>query len=176
MSGDGATRLAGGDGDDDIEGMRSRLADSPTSFDLHEWRVDDAADTLDGGAGDDSIQFSQLDLVTGGTGEDELEGWVTPDDTGPAVVGDFAQGEDHLSLVVEDESASIQDFGARFEVVETDGNTEILLDGTHVVTLTGATGLTIRLSENGEGPYYDLNGNRTDEPADVTLTTWQNVY
>ncbi|NHF73828.1 hypothetical protein G7044_11890 [Paracoccus sp. 12-3] len=162
-----ASKLMGGDGNDTLEGGRplERNWEGP----YFPQYVDSAADTLQGGAGDDHIEFGNLDQVEGGEGSDYFGGWITADG-GVAEVSDFQRGTDSLSLVldqpIEEEQDAI-DLAARLEVVENADGTVVRYDGNEVLNLPGATGLTAQI--NGPGvTNYDLAGNVvTTKTADL---------
>lgn len=106
----------------------------------HDWHEDGSADTLDGGAGNDTLVMSSGDAGTGGTGEDVF--WIYPEGSGaePAVITDFKPGEDFLRITLEHGS------GGEVAVVPSDDGADMLVkvDGQTVVVLQGATGASMQ--------------------------------
>ncbi len=95
----GADDLSGGDGDDVIDHKGVVDEDSGAERDAFDDHVDNEADTLDGGAGDDTLVFDRADTATGGEGSDVF--WLYFDEvsgTGHAEVTDFETGEDFLRV------------------------------------------------------------------------------
>lgn len=95
----GADTLSGGDGNDVIDhlGREEQTLSEPH----HEfgWHIDNDADSLDGGAGNDTLIMDRADSATGGDGSDTF--WVYFDSasgSGAADVGDFTVGEDFLRI------------------------------------------------------------------------------
>jgi Ca2+-binding RTX toxin-like protein len=131
----GADSLSGGAGHDVID---HRGADEIRIIEEewhHDWHTDGAVDTLDGGAGDDSLSFGSGDLVTGGAGEDLF--WLYPEGAGaePAVITDFAPGEDFLRITVGTEMQGL------VKVVPSEDGADrlVLLDGQLVAILEDST-------------------------------------
>lgn len=97
----GADVLSGGAGDDVIDHLGR--VEEELSAQRHEfgWHIDNDADTLDGGAGNDTLIMDRADNATGGEGYDTF--WVYFDGTsgsGAAEVGDFTPGEDFLRITL----------------------------------------------------------------------------
>ncbi|MCI2399851.1 calcium-binding protein [Aliiroseovarius subalbicans] len=95
----GADTLLGGDGDDMID--HKGVMDEDTGAERHafSWHIDDKVDTLDGGAGNDTLVIDRADTATGGTGNDVF--WLYFDEAsgaGHAEVTDFEIGEDFLRV------------------------------------------------------------------------------
>jgi Ca2+-binding RTX toxin-like protein len=125
----GADTLSGGDGDDIINHLGR--AEEDISWERHDygWHIDNDADTLDGGAGNDTLIFDRADTATGGSGNDTF--WVYFDGTsgsGAAEITDFAVGQDFLRISLNPDA----DHG----------------DGT----------LTVAASENGQDAVVSING------------------
>ena len=101
----GADTLLGGDGDDLIDHLgraEERMLLDRTEF---AWHIDNDADTLDGGAGNDTLIMDRADTATGGEGADTF--WVYHDElsgSGAAVVTDFQVGEDFLRVTLNPEA------------------------------------------------------------------------
>ena len=131
----GADSLSGGDGDDLIDHRGTDEERIIAEEWHHDWYEDGAADTLDGGAGDDTLVMSSGDVATGGAGADVF--WIYPEDSGadPAVITDFEPGEDFLRITL--------DHGAAGEValVPSEDGADMLvqIDGQTVAILQGAT-------------------------------------
>lgn len=135
FGGDGLDTLFGGWGDDTLSGREGDGATVviPT---LHE------ADFLNGGGGDDVILAGSQDIVTSGSGADQilLGDWLTQGHE--ARILDFAPDEDALLVVFDDTldpepSVSI---GADPESPET---RHVLLNGIPIATVLNAPGLTL---------------------------------
>lgn len=95
----GADTLLGGDGDDVINHLGAQ--EEEISWERHEydWHLDGDADTLDGGAGNDTLIMDGADTATGGAGMDTF--WVYSDVAGgggAATITDFNSGEDFLRV------------------------------------------------------------------------------
>lgn len=102
----GADILSGGDGDDVIDHLgrtEERIVWERHAFG---WHIDNDADMLDGGAGDDTLIMDRADTATGGAGTDTF--WVYFDGAsggGAAEVADFSVGEDFLRVTLNPEIA-----------------------------------------------------------------------
>lgn len=119
--GDHAIRLAGHGGDDTISGAWLGAGGSTVSEDI------------DGGPGDDLVEFSLLDRVTGGSGADSLAlHWNGDDrlafDILPHIT-DFDPDEDVLMIVAPPGYAGAGDIGI---APRAGGGSDILLDGARV--------------------------------------------
>ena len=176
---DNANFLSGGDGDDTLWGNGDHWnVGQPSETDLHAWRTEDAVDTLDGGAGNDHIRFSDGDLISTGEGADRLTGWI--DGSAVTEISDFVAGEDRMELVVDTGSGggappTPAEFAARFEFVEQDGDTVVNLDGQQVMVLHGTTGATVSVADD-RGAVFDTAGNPApDLVTDIRLTMFQSV-
>lgn len=117
---------------------------------------------LDGGEGNDYIQFDLADTVTGGPGADTLLGWL---DVGHvAVVTDFDPAEDLVRITVPSLDPGHPTGG--ISVDEQDGNTIVMKNGQPFLRLEGVTGLSgvIEIEKpdagaSGETRLVDLEGN-----------------
>jgi len=139
----GSDSLAGGSGDDVID-HRGTDAERITA-ERHEfaWHIDGTPDTLDGGAGNDTLTFDRGDVVTGGAGEDVL--WLYADAAAPAdqiaEITDFTPGEDFLRISLNPQIAAE---GVVEVVVSQDGLDGLVqVDGTTVAILRGAPDVTL---------------------------------
>jgi len=95
----GADLLIGGEGDDVIDHLGR--TEQREVIEQHEfnWHIDGAADSLEGGAGDDTLIFDGNDVASGGEGNDLF--WLYTDgaDAGDvADVTDFQVGQDFLRV------------------------------------------------------------------------------
>ncbi len=95
----GADTLSGGDGDDVIDHL-GRVEEN-IHWERHDfaWHIDNDADELDGGDGNDQLVMDRADTATGGAGADTF--WVYFDDEsgeGAADIQDFTIGEDFLRI------------------------------------------------------------------------------
>ncbi len=117
----GDDMLDGGEGDDDLAGENG-----------NDVLIGGAgADLLDGGNGNDLLVAGEgADVLTGGAGADLLVIDALSETTN--VIEDFVVGEDELILDVPEGQS-----GLVFELVESDGAVDIVVDGTSVVTLRG---------------------------------------
>lgn len=95
----GADILSGGSGDDVIDHMgraEERVTAEHRDFN---WHIDNDADILDGGDGNDTLIFDRADTATGGAGNDTF--WLyhdTGSGIGHAEITDFSTGEDFLRI------------------------------------------------------------------------------
>lgn len=139
----GADTLFGGDGDDVINHLGR--VEEDISWERHEygWHIDNDADRLDGGAGNDTLIFDRADTATGGSGNDTF--WVYFDGTsgsGAAEITDFAVGQDFLRISLNPDA----DHGdAALTVAATgDGQDAIVaINGQPVAMLRGAPGASV---------------------------------
>jgi Ca2+-binding RTX toxin-like protein len=97
----GADTLIGGEGDDVINHL-GRLEED-IHWERHDfaWHIDNDADVLEGGEGNDTLIMDRADTATGGTGADVF--WVYFDGAsgdGAAQITDFAIGEDFLRVTL----------------------------------------------------------------------------
>jgi Ca2+-binding RTX toxin-like protein len=102
---------------------------------------DGAADLLDGGTGADALFFGAGDTATGGEGADQFGILANSIGNGlsPAVITDYASGEDQILLVLDDLGAE----PAPLVTVEDDGaDASIFVGGTLLAQVTGGAGLT----------------------------------
>ncbi len=100
----GADTLVGGDGDDVIDHLGRAEQDISAPHHAFAWHIDNDADALFGGDGNDTLIMDRADNATGGTGNDTF--WVYFDDasgSGAADVGDFTVGEDFLRITLNPE-------------------------------------------------------------------------
>lgn len=113
-----------------------REAGAGRAFD---WRVDGAADTLDGGAGDDTLILDRFDTATGGAGVDLF--WLHHDATaggGVADITDFQPGADFLRVSL-NPAVGYGEALAVEVAPSTDGaDAEVRVDGDLVAILRGA--------------------------------------
>ena len=103
--GHGADSISGGAGSDVIDHLGH--AEERVAAERHEfnWHIDNDADTLDGGDGDDTLIFDRADVATGGAGNDTF--WLYFDHgsgAGHAEVTDFEPGADFLRIELNPEA------------------------------------------------------------------------
>jgi len=101
----GADTLSGGDGDDIIN--HNGRVEEEIHWERHDfaWHIDNDADQLDGGNGNDTLVLDRADSASGGEGMDTF--WVYFDDVsgaGAADIRDFAVGEDFLRVSLNPET------------------------------------------------------------------------
>ena len=95
----GADQLSGGTGDDVIDHMGRTEERAIAEHHEFTWHIDGAADSLTGGTGVDTLIFDQMDVATGGAGEDVF--WLYNDGSDGAEVAevtDFEVGVDFLRI------------------------------------------------------------------------------
>lgn len=133
----GADSLSGGEGDDLID-HRGTDEIRIIEEEWHDaWQEDGAGDTLDGGAGDDTLTFASGDVVTGGAGQDVF--WLYPEDAGaPATLTDFDPAEDFLRITVDPASAG----ELSLSPTEDGTGTVVRIGEATVAVLQGTTGVT----------------------------------
>ncbi|NCO21502.1 MAG: calcium-binding protein [Rhodobacterales bacterium] len=139
----GADLLVGGAGNDVID---HRGTDAERIIaERHEfaWHIDGAPDTLDGGAGNDTLSFDLGDLVIGGAGDDVM--WLYADAAAPAAgmaeIADFTPGEDFLRISL---NPQISAAGVVDIAVSEDGQDGLVqVDGVTVAILRGAPNLSL---------------------------------
>ena len=95
----GADTLSGGSGDDVLDhyGNAEELVIAEQND--FGWHIDNDADRLDGGDGNDTLIFDRADTATGGAGNDTF--WLYHDSAsgaGHAEITDFTRGEDFLRI------------------------------------------------------------------------------
>lgn len=139
----GADTLFGGDGDDVIDHLGHALEESSQELRSFDWHIDGDADTLDGGAGNDTLIMDRADTATGGEGNDTF--WLYSDaeqGIGSAEVTDFVPGEDFLRISLDPE---LDEEGMVYDVQPSgDGSDGVVtVNGDVVAILRGAPGATI---------------------------------
>ncbi len=150
----GADVIDGGEGNDTIGGTRDYVEYPPAagsgfpSVDATDY-ADQAADTLIGGAGDDLLLGGAADVMTGGTGTDSFGVYWEPNDDGAnahTVITDFEAGTETLQVTVHvDDFAGLPtspEVEIALDLVEVDGNTQVMLQGALLVEMQGVTGVS----------------------------------
>ncbi len=97
--GRGVDILSGGDGDDVIDHYGNSEELVRAEQNEFSWHIDNDADILDGGEGNDTLIFDRADSATGGEGNDTF--WLYFDSAsgvGFAEITDFSSGEDFLRV------------------------------------------------------------------------------
>lgn len=133
MAGPGQDTLFGGDGNDLLIGVNV-ASDGQSISD------DQSINYLNGGDGEDTILAGSNDIVSGGRGADlfTLGHWITS----PAQVMDFDPAEDKLLVIFNDAVESEPRIELRMAPNDTE-QTELFLDGVHLASFSGASGLTL---------------------------------
>lgn len=149
----GADVLIGGDGNDVIDHLGRVEQDYHTAHHEFAWHIDNDADTLDGGSGNDTLIMDRADSATGGEGYDTF--WVYFDDAsggGAAEVGDFTPGEDFLRISL---NPALDHGDMALSVAPSDDGQDavVSVNGEIVAMLRGAPGATeadvlVEVSEN----------------------------
>lgn len=147
----GADTLSGGDGDDTLLGgagtdiLSGGAGDDLISTD----RLDSEAafnrgstEIVDGGAGDDRLVFSTEDNVTGGEGMDQYE-LVVVGGEDPAVIEDFDTETESLTVYYDPTDFDDRQPEVTLSVDSDAELTQVLLDGTEVLTLNGVQDLDV---------------------------------
>jgi Ca2+-binding RTX toxin-like protein len=163
--GETASRVLGGDGDDRLDGT-SKLFYSGGTASLGDYISHDA-DTLDGGAGNDTIIASHGDVVSLGAGLDRLEVFLeVRQDASPVQITDFNPDADSQITINygsygTDGAWSPAPLVGEISLTEVNGNTIITgSNGQTLAVLTGATGLVVGLYQEGGDPILsDIDGN-----------------
>lgn len=135
----GADTISGGAGNDLLNGYigTESVSSNPVT--------PDGADILDGGEGDDTLIVGSEDIATGGLGADSFIVHEDIVDAPPAVISDYAPGEDILMVQY---TPQTDGSGAAIDPVvdianSADGaSSEITVDGTLRATIEGQPDLT----------------------------------
>jgi len=134
----GADLLDGGEGNDVIDHLGhagERIVAEHHEFALH---IDNDADTLQGGTGNDTLIFDRADHAEGGAGDDVF--WLyfdTASGAGHAEIEDFVPGEDFLRVTLnphagyDEITLDVQDEGA---------DARVMVNGETVAMLRGGAG------------------------------------
>jgi Ca2+-binding RTX toxin-like protein len=136
----GADSLVGGDGDDVIDHLGR--TEERIILPQHEfgWHVSQDADTLEGGAGDDTLIFDRFDFVEGGNGEDVF--WLYHDgvdaETSVAEVRDFTPGEDFLRVSLNPQIGENDEPVVEVRASEDGLDGHVIVNGDLVAVLKGA--------------------------------------
>lgn len=111
----GADDLRGGSGDDFLDGYDD---------------VDDAADTLDGGGGDDRLIVDDGDIATGGKGADAFDAVNYQSGDAPVRITDFEPGFDTLAATVTGSNLAVRfDADGDDTLVKVGNRTVFVLEG-----------------------------------------------
>ncbi len=97
--GRGADILSGGAGDDVLDHYGNSQELVRAEQREFGWHIDNDADVLDGGEGNDTLIFDRADIATGGAGNDTF--WLYHDaasGAGQAEITDFSTGQDFLRI------------------------------------------------------------------------------
>jgi len=138
----GADTLIGGEGDDVINHL-GRLEEQ-IHWERHDfaWHIDNDADALDGGVGNDTLIMDRADTATGGEGSDVF--WVYFDGSsgeGAAQITDFTIGEDFLRVTL---NPTIDHGDMNIDVAPSDNGLDgvVRVNGETVAILQGTPGAT----------------------------------
>ena len=107
------------------------------------WHIDNDADVLDGGDGNDTLIFDRADTATGGAGNDTF--WLyhdTGSGVGFAEITDFSSGQDFLRISLNPDLTS----GDPDVTVAPSGDGSdgiVTVNGEGVAVLVGAPGATV---------------------------------
>lgn len=179
----GSVSIMGGDGNDAIRSDLSSLAFAPSATDRLSFYIGTDSDTLDGGAGNDSLSGSHGDRLTGGAGDDSFTIYLDEGVTSPAaVITDFAPATEQIGIFYGSIDAGLPGSddaltGIITSRVTAAGTTEILGDGVVLVVVEGNTALQIGLAgAGGEGPVTTLDGvPAAFEDFDVIVSRYPNI-
>ncbi len=98
----GADVISGDDGDDTLNHLGHAMENSGAERSSFDWHIDNDSDTLDGGAGNDTLIFDRADVATGGSGADTFHLYFDHDTgAGHADVTDFVPGEDFIRITLD---------------------------------------------------------------------------
>ncbi len=138
--GDGDDTLLGGAGTDTLNGGAGNDVIATDRLDSEAAFNRGSIEIVDGGDGDDRLVFSTEDEVTGGEGTDQFE-LVVVGNEDPAVIEDFDTQTE--SLTVYYDPADFDDRAPELTLsVDADADlTQVLLDGSEVLTLNGVQDL-----------------------------------
>ena len=143
LGGYGADVLRGDAGDDVINHLGR--AEEQTGQERHEfaWHIDNDADSLAGGAGNDTLIMDRADSATGGDGMDTF--WVYFDGasgSGAADIGDFTTGEDFLRVTL---NPDLNHGDLAVDVMPSDDGADglVTVNGETVAILRGAPDATV---------------------------------
>lgn len=139
----GADLLSGGAGADIIDHLGR--TEEREIIQQHEfaWHIDGAADTLDGGEGDDTLIFDRTDTATGGAGSDLF--WLYHDgaDGGDvADVTDFVVGQDFLRVSLNPQIGENDEPDVLVQPSADGQDGLVIVNGDLVAILRGAPGAT----------------------------------
>ncbi|WP_299200318.1 calcium-binding protein [uncultured Tateyamaria sp.] len=99
---------------------------------------DNAADTLNGGDGNDALLIGSGDIATGGEGEDEFGIFADAlsGDQGPSTITDYVPGEDFIFILDDPDAAT----PASVSVLTAGDDAIVALNGQPVTIVNGAAG------------------------------------
>lgn len=149
----GADILIGGEGDDVVDHLGRVEEEYAVPGSYFAWHIDNSADVLDGGEGNDTLIMDRADTAIGGEGYDTF--WVYFDGasgSGAATINDFTVGEDFLRISLNPEldhgsmELSVAQSGdGQDGVVSVNGEVVAVLQGTPNAT---AADVLVEISEN----------------------------
>lgn len=155
VGGSGADSILGGAGNDilyggeydnepDVEDLNTLRTD-PLNFDLIEVN-DEAADTLNGGDGDDALFLDSGDVGRGGSGSD-LFALLANEEVGDAIaITDYSDEEDAITIGIRGEDSEFDEDD--FSVVnDTDTGDALIMQGTDVLARVEDAGETLTIED-----------------------------
>jgi len=133
----GADLLRGGSGDDVIDHLGRTEEREIIEQHNFAWHIDDAADSLEGGAGDDTLIFDGSDVASGGEGSDLF--WLyTEGDEDVAEVADFQVGQDFLRVSLNPNIGENDEPEVLVQPSEDGADGMVIVNGDLVAILRGA--------------------------------------
>ncbi|MBT2131558.1 calcium-binding protein [Aliiroseovarius lamellibrachiae] len=138
----GADVIAGDEGNDVLNHLGHAMEQSGAERSSFDWHIDNEADTLDGGEGDDTIIFDRADTATGGVGADNFHLYFDDDSgEGHADVTDFVPGEDFLKVTL-DPDEDPDDVTLEVKASEDGADGVVVVNGEIIAVLEGAPDAT----------------------------------
>ena len=138
--GNGGDTLAGGDGNDVIDHFGSANEREVAEHHEFAWHLDGGADSLSGGAGDDTLIIDGYDTADGGPGQDLF--WLYGDGSGVAEILDFKVGEDFLRVSLDPQAQAPGVAEVQVEPSADGLDGLVRVNGDLVAILRGAPGAT----------------------------------
>ncbi len=138
----GADIIEGDEGDDVLNHLGHAMEQSGAERSSFDWHIDNEADTLDGGEGNDTIIFDRADTATGGVGADNFHLYFDDESgEGHADVTDFVPGEDFLKVTL-DPDEKPDDVSLEVKASEDGADGLVVVNGEVVAILQGAPNAT----------------------------------
>lgn len=156
----GADTLTGDAGDDTLSGFRTN-ASAPDAGKV------EAADSLDGGEGNDRLWLSNGDTGTGGTGGDEfLADWRSDDKLDSVTLTDFNRNDDQITVLV-NPPAEGEEMPEVTQEISGDGADRLVyLNGDEIMRVVGAgEGDDLKIATMTEPPSGPVNLDENTAPV-----------